>query len=495
MVYQPQKMNMYKLLYKYFQHYHLNINIWASPTWMTLFSLSFKSLSFFLLLPFLLFKLPTEEIALWYLFGIFISLQSLADFGFYNTFVRFISYSLSGGCQSLDDLCHIENQNRKISKPNLELTGDIIGTMNRMYSILSFAIFILLFLLSPLLSNTIDQIETPVEGWYAWIIVIIASTINFYGRKYSNYLLGQNKVALVRKWEALFALFAFISDFIVLFTYSSILLLVISNQVWLVIGLFRNKYLAYNYSLSFEKFKNRKFNKQVFNLAWPFAWKAGISSLTAQGTASASSIVYAQMGGASEIATYLFAIKAITALRSFAQAPFYSKIPLLSQLRGRNEVSKWEQTAQRSMLFANTIMVLGIIIVDIYGAFIFKLFKSNIDFPNHILWINIGFAFLLHRYGAMHTQLYITMNKVNSHINDTVSSVIMVIVWILFYKTYGVMVFPIGMSIGYGLFYIWFAAYYSFKYITLSFYEYEIKANIVPFVIFFIYVTITILTQ
>lgn len=475
---------------------HIQKKFWKSPTLMTLFSLGTKPLSFLLLLPLILTKFSSEVIALYYLLGTFISLQALADFGFYNTFVRFISFGLSGGCNEINDLTRIESVSRKIGLPNIALTGDIIGTMKKVYGILTAVVILLLIFLSPLLLKTINQIENPYEGWFSWVAIIIGSGFNFNGRKFSNFLLGQNKVALVRKWEGIFSLMAFISNLLVMYFYASIVLLIISNQFWLIVGFFRNRYLANsNNELRFSQFRDSKFNKDLFRITWPFAWKAGISSLGSQGTASASGIIYAQIGQAADVATYLFAVRVIMILRSFAQAPFYSKIPLLSSLRGKNEIQKWQSIAQRGMFLSNMIMVVGIIGFSVFGDFFLDAIGSNISFPGQLLWLSIGFAFMLHRYGGMHTQLYTTINKVNSHISDTVSAAIMILFWTFFHNRFGVIVFPIGMLIGYLGFYVWFAGYYSYKYIDISFYKFEIKANLIPFIIFFVYAIISILSR
>lgn len=466
-----------------------------SSTFMTWFSLGSRPIGFVILIPLILTKLTTEEIALWYLFGTFINLQVLADFGFYNTFVRLISFSLSGGCNSAEDLNRIESQKRDVkASPNIELVGQIIGTMKSIYRWLTLAVFIILVVCSPLLSKSIEVLETPFEGWLGWFIIIFGTSIKFSSRRFSNFLLGQNKVALVRRWEGFFSIFAVTSNFLVMFFSNSLFLLVISNQVWTIAGYFRNRYLAYNNDkLSYKLFEASKYDKKIFKITWPLAWKSGISSLTSQGTANASGILYAQFNEPALIGTYLFAIKIITVVRSFSQAPFYSKIPLLSLLRGKNDLYNWEKNAQKGMFIGSMVMVLGVIGFDLVRDYLLIFIDSNIQFPDPLLWLSLGLAYLLHRYGAMHTHLYTTINKVNSHISDTISSIIMIIFWIAFYNELSVMVFPIGMIVSYLGFYVWFAGYYSYKFISSNPLKFEIKANLIPFITILTYILIVLL--
>lgn len=468
------------------------LKIFESPTMMTLFSFASKSLSFVIITPFLLTNFTTENIALWYLLGVFINLQSLADFGFYNTFVRFIALALSGGCSSVEDFNKIEDKNRNVGNPNEQLAGLVIGTMKKVYSILTIILLIALICCSPLLSKNIQETSNVTEGWACWSIVIIFSVINFMGRPYSNFLLAQNKVALVRKWEGIFNIIALLVNVIVVLTVDSLLLLVLTNQIWIFVNLLRNRYLArtIKQGYKYQTFDRYGYNKKIMQFVWPLAWKAGLSSLTTQGIVSASGLIYAQFCPAAAASSYLFAEKLYTSMRSFAQAPFYSKVPLLVTLRGQEKIHEWERIAQRGMFWASCIFVLGIIFCDSFGEDFFGLIKSNIQFPNHRLWLLMGWAYILHRYGAMHTQLYTTINKVNSHISDIISGLIMITVWMLFVNKLDVYVFPIGMLCGYLLFYIWYAGYYSYKVIESHPLRFELKANMLPLVCLFVYTII-----
>ncbi len=466
----------------------LTRRITESPTLMTLFSLTSKSLSFIIITPFLLSSFSSSEIALWYLLGLFINMQALADFGFYNTFVRVIALALSGGCSTIADLNNIGDKSRIIGSPNTQLAGEIIGTMKRVYVALTVILFVILIAVSPTLANNVYQLSNPSEGWISWGVVIVFSTINFLGRPYSNFLLSLNKVALVRLWEGVFNSIAIFVNIFIVLTTKSLLLLVFTNQIWIFANVLMNMYLCeHTGSFLLSSFRNYKYNKEIMHSIWPLAWRAGLSSVTTQGIVSASGLIYAQFCDAASASSYLFAEKLYNALRSFAQAPFYSKVPYLVSLRGKNELEKWSQTAQRGMLLASSTLVLGIIGFDLFGVPIFNLIKSNIDFPNRLLWLLLGWAYLIHRFGAMHTQLYTTINKVNSHISDLVSGVIMVIVWWLFVDKFNVYVFPLGMLCGYLGFYVWFAGYFSYKVMIMSPFRFEIKANAIPFLLLLLY--------
>jgi hypothetical protein len=444
-------------------------------------SVVIKPLNFLLLFPIIAIKFSTDEIALWFLFGTIITLQNIADFGFYNTFVRLISLSLSGGCHEINDLNQIEDEKRIIRKENIQLTAQIVSTMRIVYNWLSFVLFILLIMSSLFLKKNISLIENPNEGWAAWICIIIGSSFNFLNRKYTNFLLAQNKVSLVKLLESIVSLLGLISNITIVYFFKSIFLLILSNQCWIVIGSLIYRYAANRKNnLSYHDFKKSHFNKSIFYIAFPLACKSGISFFMSQGITNFSGIIYAQFADSKQISTYLMAIKIITIIRLFAQSPFYSTIPLLVSLRGKNDLESWKNLAQKKMFYSSMLLVSGIIICDIIASGFFKYIKSDFHFPDHYLWLTLGIAYILHLYGSMHTQLYTTLNKVNSHISDMISGIIMICFWTLFYKSMGIYVFAIGMIIAYLSFYIWYSGYYSYKYIDISPIKFEIRANLIP---------------
>ncbi len=464
--------------------------VWNSPTLNTMFSFVSKPLSFLIVLPLILNKFTPEEIALWYLFALIASFQSIADFGFDNTFVRVISYCFGGANEIKDyDRIDIKKVNSSEIKLNKKLLSRIIGVMNFVYLRLAVIVFILLFITTYFVQNSITVLDEPVQGWVGWGMIILVTSANFFGRIYSNFLFGLNKVALVRRVEGFFSVFGIIASFLVLIFNGSFMLLVIVHQSWMLNNILRNWYLAKKVEDGlFKELSNWNFDKEIFSKIWPPSWRGGISSLASQGVIIVSGIIYSQFAvTASLLAEYLITLRFYSVIKGFSQAPFYSKIPLLAKLRAQGDLDQWLAKAKRGMTLGNFLMVAGILSLGITGELLFQLINSSIEFPDLKLWGLMGLAYLLQRYGAMHTQLYMTTNKVNNHISDTVSGVIFIGVSILLFNDFGVFAFPIGMIVGYGLFYCEYAAYYSFKVIPESFWKFESRSNLIPFLITFIY--------
>lgn len=458
---------------------------WNSPTIMTWMSYSTKALSLFIVLPLILKNFSVGEISLWYLFSSIITLTSLADLGFKATFSRIIAFAI-GGAQDVG--IYKAGGVTKINEPNWNLIEKISSNMNVIYFFLSilllflFAIFGSWALLKP-----ISLVENKQEAWIAWGVIIFTSIIRFYGTIYQNYLEGLNKIALIRRIESFMSLGAILTTISVLLLGGSILQLVIALQIWVVLNVIRNWYLARIVEEGrYKAFKKQSFDKVLFLKIWKPAWRAGLSGLMSNGLTHISGILYAQIGSVEMVAAYLLALKLITQIKEISMAPFYSKIPLLSRLRVEGKLELLKEKAQKGMFVGHIVFVLGVISVSLFSKQLLAMINSNITFVSNDFWLLLSAAFFVHRYGAMHMQLYLTTNHVISHIADGISGIIFCAVGFLLVDSFGIYAIPIGMLVGYLGFYAWYAAYHSLNSLSVGFLTFEKKGVLIPLVILII---------
>ena len=468
--------------------YKKQLNLfWNSPTLMTWLSYSTKSLSLFIVLPLILKKFAAPEISLWYLFSSIIVLMGLADMGFRSTFTRIISFAL-GGAETIG----VYKGNVKglvVAKPNWKLIEKICSNMKIIYFFLSIILFLLFITFGTWsLLKPISQVADQVQAWIAWSFIIITSVIKFYGSVYSNYLEGLNKVALVRRIESVTSLGSILSSITVLILGGGVLQLVISFQIWVIINAVRDWYLAKIVEGGkYRGFKSQQFDKIFFGEIWSPAWRSGLSGIMSNGLTILSGIIYAQIESPELVAAYLLALRIITQIKEISMAPFYSKIPLLSRFRVEGKLESLISNAQRGMFLGHMVFVMGIIMVSLTSDRLLSLINSNVPFVSMEFWLLLSFAFFVHRYGAMHIQLYLTTNHVISHIADGISGVLFITFSILFIKQLGISAIPIGMLVGYLGFYAWYAAYHSLHSLSCSFIYFEKKGVILPLVIFVSY--------
>lgn len=469
---------------------------WNSPTITTWLSYSTKTLSLFVVLPLILKRFSPGDIVLWYLFFTIISLQSIADFGFRQTFSRLISYAFGGASDigiftaNRNDESPAEN-----NSPNIALLNSIVSNMKYIYVWLTVVLFVLMATFgSWSMIKPVNESSNVDKSWWAWGIVIVVTCINFYGKIYLNFLEGLFKIALVRRIETLTSLGAIVSSILVMLWSPTLFNMVVVNQLWVLIVTLRDWYLCSTVDNEFYKLvsKKLKFNKELFLKIWQPAWRSGLSGLMSVGLVNLTGLVYAQAGDSNAVAAYLLALRIINQIKEISMAPFYSKIPLLAILRVKNDLSGLVALAKKSMFLCNAVFVFSVIFVGFFFDTVLRLIHSEVTFLPQPLWILIAFAFYVHRFGAMHMQIYLSTNHIISHIADGISGVLYIVSGLILSKYIGVYSIPVGMLVGYLGFYSWYAAIYSYRSMQVRFVNFELRTTFFPLLVFLCYVLIEI---
>lgn len=433
------------------------------------------------MLPLVLNRFDTADIAIWYLFSTLIGMQLYFEVGFTPTFQRMFAFGMGGATKS--QLSTIGNSTKpvaantsKISEnPNWETIEATYATTASIFRWIALATLILLSSMGTLLLIIpISACSQSQSIWTAWAILASTTSIMVFGKSYRCYLNGTNHIALQQRWIAGFGLLATLSNFLVLLFGGGLLELVISQQTWGVINLFRDRHLARNVMDGrLKHIRNSGIDPEVFQAAWPAAWRSGLGYILGRGLLSASSLLIAQIAATPILATYLLSINLINKVNQFSLAPFYSKLPVLAQKRAAGDVDALTSLSKRGMAFSYATFLIGFACLGIAGPRIVTLIGSNADFPTATFWTMIGVAFFLERFGSMHLQLYSTTNKIIWHWVTGGYAVIYLLVLIVFMKSLGVYAIPLAMMLGYLLFYVPVSVWYSHKSLGSNFWKFE----------------------
>jgi O-antigen/teichoic acid export membrane protein len=381
---------------------------------------------------------------------------------------------------------------------NWELIGKVFSLMRHIYKRTTLLFLLLLITLgSWSLKKPISEIGGGSDAWLAWGVIVFVSCFKIYGDIFSNYLEGLNKIAIVRRWETLTSLGAIFTSILVLYYLKSLLWLVVANQSWVLINMFRDIMLCRNLDDGRFKHLSKKqpFDKVLFKKIWAPAWRSGISGLMSNGLNNITSLIYAQVGSSGSVAGYLLALRIINQIRDVSTAPFYSKIPLFAQLIAKNKVPELLKKAQRSMFLSNMIFIIGAITFGLFARHILLLIHSRVTFIDQWLWLTLTIAYLIHRYGAMHIQLYSISNHIISHKADGVSGIIFIVVTVLLLHKLDLYAIPIGMISGYLGFYAWYAGMHSYRFMKTTFLKFEMKASALPICILLIYTLVNLVNK
>jgi uncharacterized membrane protein YdcZ (DUF606 family) len=267
---------------------------------------------------------------------------------------------------------------------------------------------------------------------------------------------------------------------------------VAAHQGWQFFNVVRNRWLAHAHDNGrLHKFDRRPKSQPVLDAVWPSTWRSGVGIFLSYGLVQASGIFYAQVGSTAGVASYLLALRLITAVSQFSQAPFYSKIPQLARLFAEDKQGELLEIAKRGMFLSHWSYLLGFLGLGLLGGPILNCIGSNAEFPSSHLWILMGLGFFAERYGAMHIQLYSSTNHIIWHIANGVTGTIYLVFSLLLFPHLGVYAFPIAMLLGYLGFYSWYAALHSYRYFQLRFMPFESRVSLPQICVILLYAIVS----
>lgn len=464
---------------------------WHSPTLMTWGNFAVRSGGLLLLLPMALTRLTGAEIVVWSMFMSIVSMQWLLDLGFSATISRAISHAMAGartiGTVGADDWRPGDGS------PNWALIEQIVATSRRVYVRLAIVLFLLIGTIGSLtLARPVAAVADSRAAWIAWLFVLASSPLGMWANVYANYLEGTNRVALVRRWDALLGLAGLGSGICVLALGGKLLALVVATQSWTIARIVRDRALCHRIDAGrFRAFSYDGYQPQVLRALWPSAWRTGIGSIMSYGLIYGSNLLVAQSGDTRTVASYLVSMRLVDALSQFSMAPFYSQLPAMARMRAANDLRALLSTARRGMVLAHWSYLIGFLALAAGAGRLLEIIGSHAAFAPSMLWALMGLAFFLHRYGAMHVQLYSTTNHVTSHIADFVSGCIFATVALGLFRSIGIFALPIAQIAGYIGFYDWYSARQSYRSVGAGFLSFERAISLPPLAILLAYCAFT----
>lgn len=409
-----------------------------------------------ILLPLVMTKFSVAETALWFLFSTVLSLQTLVDFGFSATFVRFVAYSKSAKVGAAPKV-----NGAGYSRIPQQSNSAVIANMRYVYTRLSAIWFILLAVVGSLaVARPIANIDAPLIGWIAWGIIAVTSGIFFRGAMHISYLQGMERVALHQRWEIILGLCTTVVGCLVLVAGGGILELTIVNQLGGLARFFLYRNLAVKLApaRAWEKVDNSMTDK-----LWSAVWRSGLGVLATFGTIQLSGVVYAQLASPGKMASYLLALQLIRRVRQFSYVPFYTRIPDMSRMYATGEHKTLVCVADKSMQLSAWVFIALVLIIGFSGNYLLELINSSTSFVAVEVWWLLALAFFFELIGATHIQLYSTTNHIVWHIANGVSGLIMLAVMPLAFSLFGVIGLPLGMLVGYACFYVPYSMMLSYR--------------------------------
>ena len=444
--------------------------IWHSPAMMTWLALAVRLGGFALLMPLVLANFTAAEVSVWLLFSAIASFQVVADFGFGPTFSREIAYGFAGHTMVEKDrpVAGLATAATPTG-PDWDAIASATAAMLWLYRRIALATFILLAVFGTWATMVpIERVAQSHAAWVAWGIVTVTTATAIYGNAYSSFLIGANRIDLLKRLEIVVGGISLLVQLITLILDMGLLGFVLVAQIGLVVQVFVNRTLAFR--LSGGRFGNAgqiANNKLVLRSMWPAAWRTALGAVMSIGIAQGMAIAMANLLVAAEAASVQLGLRVMQIISQCSQVPFYTRIPELNRLGAVGHASQLAAAAASAMRSSLLIFVSMAVIVDLGVRQLFMLLGSHTPFPDKLFWLVLVLAVFSERFGAMHIQLLLTKNKAISHIANAVTGVIWLAGMIILYPMIGSLALPSSMLIAYAGFYAWYSASTSHKVLAL----------------------------
>ncbi len=454
---------------------------WDSPTITTWLSFATRALGLLVLTPIVLNRFSTAEINVWYLLLTLIGLQLLADFGFSPSFSRAIAYAL-GGVERIEKIQKLPSKVEVFGEPNWSLLLRVLATMRVIYRWLSVATVGMLGVGGTLaLFKPIAQLHSPTAAWGAWAVVLAATFVTFRGNFLVSYLQGINQIAILRRWEALWTTAGLIAAALVAWFGGGLFWVICANQVFSALNVLWNLHVARGaFDGKLRESDQVPFDREIFDAVWPAAWRSGLGVFMSNGVIQASSLVYAQIGPAGELASFLLAMRLMQAIVQFSQAPFYSKIPVLARSYAQGQRDTVLQVACRGMRISYAVYLAGVLTVGLGASPLLALVHSRAQFVSPALWAVIALAFFIERLGAMNMQLYSLSNHIIWHIANGITGFVYIVLCFPLVSRLGVWGFPLSMCVSYFLCYTSYSLFKAHTLFSLPPVRHEMSTGAIP---------------
>lgn len=428
-------------------------SLWTSPTFWTWVSTASRVVAIAATLPLVAAKFPAVEAALWYLFLTLASLQVVADLGFSNVFGRFFAYA-AGGARSLGDYTSAGPAGAS-REPNAALLQAVHATTRDVYLWIAGAWIGLAggfgaWAASDLVRGT----SNPASAALAGLAAIAATGTRLYSNRYTALLYGLSQFVPWRRVEAITWLSA--ASVGAASVLAGAGLLGLTGTFFGIIGLG-----SVAYGVLARRSLRRvagsagqaEVDHRVLREVLPRAWRGGLGVLLHLGVLHALTASVGRLEPAATAASYLLAYNVARAVDQFAQAPFYTKVPRLSQLRAQGAPELRAESA-RSMRATYWLLAAGLVGTALLAPPFLNVIGSQTSFVGQGIFAALAASIFLERYGATHLNVFMTTNRVVIHVANGVAGVLTMAMAYLLYRSLGLIGIPLASLLANALWYV-----------------------------------------
>lgn len=415
------------------------LTLWHSPTVTTWGNLAVQSISLLLITSLILTRLPTLEIAAFYLFAATVTLASLLAQRVTLTFTRLFAFAGAGAT----DLGPIVTP--RASPGQGSTSADRWQSLRRAFGMAgwiyvgcaAFSTTICSLLGAYGIYNLQAGAASTNHLWASLAIVATGSFFDTVLRRYEAALRGLDHVALVNRWNALFSVCRMVVIVGVLWLGGNLLAIVAAQQLVLLASGLWSRWLLLRAEPRFRSAPAYRFHRDILSAAWEPTWRGLVAQLSFTGVAQFSGIIFTRWGDPVAVAGYLLALRLITTLAQMSQAPFASRQPRFAHLRAAGRLDELKTTIERRILislglFSVSCLALGLVAEPLLG-----LLDTQVTFIPLAVWLVMSQLHLHDRFNILSLGVCATANVILFHWHQLAATVVSIVALVFLIGPWG----------------------------------------------------------
>jgi O-antigen/teichoic acid export membrane protein len=351
-----------------------------------------------LLLPFLLHKLPSEDVGIWSVFSSIAALVFLVDFGFNSSFSRNVTYIYSG-VDELKSQGHVAlNIGNTAVNINYNLLKGMISAMKWFYSR---AALILLFLLCTFGTYYISVLLENYHGnklyiYISWILFCFINTYNLYTLYYDALLEGVGFIKASKQITTV--------GYIVYLCVASVTIFMGLGLIAVVLAQLCSitfiRFLSYRKFFTAELQSKLKITvgsnkKDILKAVYPNAFKYGITSVGGFMIQKSAIFIGSLYITLSAIASFGIAKQMIDITVAVANISLATYLPQIANLRIESNYVKIKKIYIKGLLISNMVFLVGATVIVLFGNPILNIIRSHTLIADHQVLIAMVFSSLI----------------------------------------------------------------------------------------------------
>ena len=396
-----------------------------------------------LLLPLILWRIPSDEVGLWYVFVSLGALAGLMDLGFAHTATRGTGYLWAGsgmllplGIDLVDPLRGTDAAGAAIHRqPNLPMLSNLVASLRVYYLSAS---GLLLLLLTTVGGAWIWSRSTGLAQAHsirlAFLVYAMGVSLGFANSLWPSLLAGINAVKEAQQ-ITIVCLLVFVS--------LAAAGLLAGLGIWaLVIGTivagFGERLFGRTVFFRLVPLLPGKFDRSVLRALWPNAWRTAAVGLGAFMTFQANTLICSAFLDLRTTASYGLSLQAVTALVGISSIWVRVRLPEINHLRAQGMVERIPWIFRQRIVFALLTFGAGAVALLLLGRPLLELLNARTQLLPTALLATLLLIQLLEMHHSLYAELVYSEN-VNPFVRPAlISGLAIIILSVLLTPRFGV---------------------------------------------------------